>query len=61
MNIPRPPFYEKELSFYISCSYGPGRYDSKYEMQGIDYPVGYVCWTENRNFQAILQLLSKDM
>jgi len=59
MNIPRPPFYEKELSFYISCSYGPGRYDSKYEMQGIDYPVGYVRWTENRNFQAILQLLSK--
>ncbi|RXI38898.1 dehydrogenase [Malaciobacter mytili] len=58
MNIPRPPFYEKELSFYISSSYGPGRYDSKYENEGIDYPIGYVRWTENRNFQAILQLLS---
>ncbi len=58
MNIPRPPFYEKELSFYISSSYGPGRYDSKYEEEGIDYPIGYVRWTENRNFQAILQLLS---
>ncbi len=59
MNIPRPPFYEKELSFYISTSYGPGRYDDKYENEGIDYPIGYVRWTENRNFQAILQLLSK--
>lgn len=58
MDIPRPPFYEKELSFYISSSYGPGRYDSKYEDEGIDYPIGYVRWTENRNFQAILQLLS---
>lgn len=58
MDIPRPPFYEKELSFYISSSYGPGRYDSKYEVEGIDYPVGYVRWTQNRNFQAILQLLS---
>lgn len=58
MNIPRPPFYEKELAFYISSSYGPGRYDSKYENEGIDYPIGYVRWTENRNFQAILQLIS---
>lgn len=58
MNIPRPPFYEKEISFHISSSYGPGRYDDKYEVEGIDYPVGYVRWTENRNFQAILQLLS---
>lgn len=58
MDIPRPPFYEKELSFYISSSYGPGRYDSKYEDEGIDYPIGYVRWTQNRNFQAILQLLS---
>jgi len=58
MDIPRPPFYEKELSFFISSSYGPGRYDSKYELEGIDYPIGYVRWTQNRNFQAILQLLS---
>jgi len=58
MDIPRPPFYEKEISFHISSSYGPGRYDSSYEDEGIDYPIGYVRWTENRNFQAILQLLS---
>ena len=58
MDIPRPPFYEKELAFYISSSYGPGRYDSDYEEKGIDYPIGYVRWTENRNFQAILDLLS---
>lgn len=58
MNIPRPPFYEKEIAFHISSSYGPGRYDDKYEVEGIDYPVGYVRWTENRNFQAILQLLA---
>ncbi len=58
MNIPRPPFYEKEISFHISSSYGAGRYDNSYEVDGIDYPIGYVRWTQNRNFQAILQLLS---
>ena len=58
MNIPRPPFYEKEISFHISSSYGAGRYDDAYEVDGIDYPIGYVRWTQNRNFQAILQLLS---
>lgn len=58
MDIPRPPFYEKEISFHISSSYGPGRYDKVYEEEGIDYPIGYVRWTQNRNFQAILQLLS---
>lgn len=58
MDIPRPPFYEKELEFFISSSYGPGRYDAEYEEKGIDYPVGYVRWTENRNFQAILDLLA---
>ena len=58
VNIPRQRCYEKGLAFYISSSYGPGRYDSKYEDEGIDYPIGYVRWTENRNFQAILQLLS---
>lgn len=60
MDIPRPPFYEKELEFFISSSYGPGRYDSDYEHKGIDYPLGYVRWTENRNFQAILGLLSNE-
>lgn len=58
MNIPRSPFYEKEIDLKISCSYGPGRYDVIYEEFGIDYPVGYVRWTENRNMQAILDLLS---
>lgn len=59
MNIPRSPFYEKELDFKISCSYGPGRYDKLYEESGIDYPIGYVRWTENRNMQAVLNLISE--
>ena len=50
-------FYEKELSFQVSCSYGPGRYDSDYEEKGNDYPIAYVRWTEQRNFQAILELI----
>ncbi|MCB9508719.1 MAG: bi-domain-containing oxidoreductase [Deferribacteres bacterium] len=58
MNVPRSPFYEKELDLRISCSYGPGRYDADYEERGIDYPVGYVRWTENRNMQAVLDLIS---
>lgn len=58
MNIPRNNFYEKELEITIACSYGPGRYDLYYEEKGIDYPIGYVRWTENRNMQAILDLLS---
>jgi predicted dehydrogenase/threonine dehydrogenase-like Zn-dependent dehydrogenase len=60
MNIPRSLFYEKELDFKISCSYGPGRYDKLYEESGIDYPIGYVRWTENRNMQAILDLISQN-
>jgi len=59
MNVPRSPFYEKEIELKISCSYGPGRYDPLYEEEGIDYPVGYVRWTENRNMEAILDLLSQ--
>jgi predicted dehydrogenase/threonine dehydrogenase-like Zn-dependent dehydrogenase len=59
MNLPRSPFYEKELDITISCSYGPGRYDANYEERGHDYPVGYVRWTENRNLQAILDLVSQ--
>lgn len=57
MNIPRRTFYEKELDFRVSRSYGPGRYDSAYEQKGIDYPIGYVRWTETRNMQAFLNLL----
>lgn len=60
MNIPRSPFYEKELDFKISCSYGPGRYDKLYEESGVDYPISYVRWTENRNMQAILDLISQN-
>jgi predicted dehydrogenase/threonine dehydrogenase-like Zn-dependent dehydrogenase len=57
MDLPRPPFYDKELSFRISRSYGPGRYDPLYEEAGVDYPIGYVRWTENRNLRAFVELL----
>ncbi len=59
MEIPRKLYYEKELTFRVSRSYGPGRYDHKYEEEGGDYPVGYVRWTENRNLEAFLQLLAE--
>jgi threonine dehydrogenase-like Zn-dependent dehydrogenase len=58
MDLNRADFYEKELTFQVSCSYGPGRYDETYEAQGHDYPLPFVRWTENRNFQAIMQLLA---
>jgi predicted dehydrogenase/threonine dehydrogenase-like Zn-dependent dehydrogenase len=58
MDIPRRHFYEKELDFRVSRSYGPGRYDSAYEQKGIDYPIGYVRWTETRNMEAFLKLLA---
>ena len=58
LNISRADFYEKELTFQVSCSYGPGRYDDSYEKAGIDYPLPYVRWTEQRNFKAILQTIS---
>ncbi len=58
MNIPRRSFYEKELDFRVSRSYGPGRYDAAYEQKGIDYPIGYVRWTETRNMEAFLKLLA---
>lgn len=58
MDLPRSPFYEKELEITISCSYGPGRYDPTYEEEGYDYPAGYVRWTENRNMGAILDLVA---
>ncbi|MEO5928944.1 MAG: bi-domain-containing oxidoreductase [Candidatus Kapaibacterium sp.] len=58
MDIPRSPFYEKELDITISCSYGPGRYDPTYEEEGRDYPVGYVRWTERRNMESVLDLIA---
>ena len=57
LNFLRSDFYEKELSFQVSCSYGPGRYDASYEEQGYDYPVGFVRWTAQRNFEAVLNLM----
>ena len=56
LNIAREEFYKK-LTFQVSCSYGPGRYDVNYETKGLDYPVGYVRWTQNRNFEAIVDLI----
>ncbi len=58
LNISRAEFYEKELTFQVSCSYGPGRYDHNYEQKGIDYPLQFVRWTEKRNFEAILHSIS---
>ena len=60
LNIRRADFYEKELSFHVSCSYGPGRYDESYEQKGIDYPLPYVRWTEKRNFEAVLNTIADD-
>lgn len=58
LDISRADFYEKELTFQVSCSYGPGRYDGNYEQKGQDYPIGFVRWTEKRNFEAILNAIS---
>ena len=58
MDLQRADFYEKELSFQVSCSYGPGRYDAAYEEQGIDYPLPFVRWTEKRNMSTVLSLLA---
>lgn len=58
LELNRADFYEKELSFQVSCSYGPGRYDPAYEEKGQDYPIGFVRWTEQRNFEAILDLMA---
>lgn len=57
LQLNRADFYEKELSFQVSCSYGPGRYDSGYELKGQDYPLGFVRWTQQRNFEAILDMM----
>ena len=58
LNIPRKIYYEKELSFINSRSYGPGRYNSSYEDEGKDYPLGFVRWTEGRNFESIVELMA---
>ena len=58
LDMQRSDMYEKELSFQVSCSYGPGRYDTNYENKGLDYPIGFVRWTEQRNFEAILDAIS---
>ena len=58
LDISRADFYEKELSFQVSCSYGPGRYDDEYEQKGQDYPLPFVRWTEKRNFQTVLGAIS---
>ena len=59
MDLPRKPYYEKELTFIVSRSYGPGRYDPDYEEGGLDYPLGYVRWTEGRNLQAVVDLMGE--
>ena len=58
LELNRADFYEKELSFQVSCSYGPGRYDPVYEDRGQDYPLPFVRWTEQRNFEAVLDLMA---
>jgi predicted dehydrogenase/threonine dehydrogenase-like Zn-dependent dehydrogenase len=58
LELNRSDFYEKELSFQVSCSYGPGRYDPNYEEKGQDYPLAFVRWTEQRNFEAVLDMLA---
>lgn len=58
LELNRAEFYAKELSFQVSCSYGPGRYDPKYEEEGVDYPYGFVRWTEKRNIEAVLEMLA---
>lgn len=58
LELARSDFYEKEITFQVSCSYGPGRYDATYEEQGHDYPAGFVRWTAQRNFEAFLDMLA---
>jgi predicted dehydrogenase/threonine dehydrogenase-like Zn-dependent dehydrogenase len=58
LHLRRDDFYRKELSFRVSCSYGPGRYDPQHEERGVDYPAAFVRWTEGRNFAAVLELMA---
>ena len=60
LEIPRKQFYEKEITFKVSRSYGPGRYDHQYEEKGFDYPIGYIRWTEGRNLEAVVDLIKKE-
>jgi len=59
LSLSRADFFEKELTFQVSCSYGPGRYDPNYEERGQDYPLGFVRWTEQRNFEAVLDMMAE--
>jgi polar amino acid transport system substrate-binding protein len=61
IELPRAPFYHKELSFRISRSYGPGRYDVEYEERGVDYPIGFVRWTQQRNMECVLDLQARGL
>lgn len=58
LNLSRDDFYKKEISFQVSCSYGPGRYENEYENKSCDYPIGFVRWTVQRNFEAVLDLMA---
>ena len=58
LNIRRDDFFKKEITFQVSASYGPGRYDPLYEEKGQDYPIGFVRWTEQRNFEVVLEMMA---
>src|ERR1022692_515837 len=60
IDVPRAPYYEREIELRLSRSYGPGRYDREYEERGLDYPIGYVRWTEQRNMSSFVELLASD-
>ena len=60
LDLPWNAYYEKELDVRFSRSYGPGRYDDRYELEGIDYPAGYVRWTEKRNLESFLDLVARN-
>src|SRR5207253_2761397 len=59
LHVPRSTYYQKELTLLVSRSYGPGRYDPAYEIEGRDYPIAYVRWTEHRNLGAFLDLIAR--
>jgi predicted dehydrogenase/threonine dehydrogenase-like Zn-dependent dehydrogenase len=61
LNLRRDDFFKKEITFQVSASYGPGRYDPAYEEQGHDYPIGFVRWTEQRNFEAVLDMMAQGL
>jgi len=59
LELDRTEFFKREVTFQVSCSYGPGRYEAAYEKKGLDYPIGFVRWTEQRNFEAVLGLMAE--